>query len=72
LLIWHAQTIVITKSTISSGQSHITGGAVSENEMQIQISCHGYYDCAGHHNLANTTHYSLQSIANATVSGRAY
>ena len=46
--------------------------AMSDNKMQVQDSCHNLYDCAEHHNLVNTTLYSLQSIANATVSGRAH
>ncbi|DBA94015.1 TPA: hypothetical protein ACH3X1_001667 [Trebouxia sp. C0004] len=43
---------------------------MSENKRQVQDSCHNFYDCAGHHNLANTILYSLQSRANAAVSGR--
>ena len=33
-----------------------------ENKVQVHDSWHDYYDSAGHHNLANTTLYSLQSI----------
>ena len=47
-------------------------GAMSESKMQVQKSCHNFYYCAGHHNLAKTTLVSLQSTANATVSGRAH
>ena len=45
---------------------------MSKKEMQVQHSYHDHYDCAEHHDLANTTLYSLQSIANATVTGAAH
>ena len=49
LLIWRAQIEQQSSKALSQslGQSHITGGTVSENKMQVQDSCHSFYGCAG-------------------------
>ena len=66
-----AQLACINRTAITKHGMPILGMNSTLLGVQVQHACQDHRGWAEHHNLANTTLYSLQSIANATWRGKA-